>query len=372
MAKCKKTRKELLSSFSGKNTKSIFDIKTRDKAWWICKEGHEWFADLGNRMAGTACPYCSGRYVSEINSLANHKHLIAEFDEDKNSLSPEGIAQFSSKKVWWKCSLGHSWKAIVASRTSGQSCPFCMGKRPHQTNNLEYVFPKISKEWSSKNDLGPADYLPFSSKKVWWKCLKGHVWMARISDRTLSGSGCYECSGYSKQKKCQISEDGSMKKCNSCSLFKNKKLFRIRKSQGHWINSICKECENEKVVQYRTMTPQGIVAEILRRKKHECKVKGLPFNLTKKYLLDRLNSNGWKCELTNLPMRSVKSSLDEKYKGFHLDSISLDRIDHKGGYIKDNVRFVLNQVNIFRSSGSDERMYKIAEALLNYRKEKNE
>jgi hypothetical protein len=65
----------------------------------------------------------------------------------------------------------------------------------------------------------------------------------------------------------------------------------------------------------------------------------------------------------------MKTSLDEKYQGFHLDSISIDRINHKGGYTKDNIRVVLNQVNIFRSNGSDERMYKIAKALLEYRSE---
>jgi hypothetical protein len=67
-------------------------------------------------------------------------------------------------------------------------------------------------------------------------------------------------------------------------------------------------------------------------------------------------------------MRSIKTSIDEKYQGFHLDSISIDRINHTSGYTKDNIRFVLNQVNVFRSNGSDERMYKIAEALLKNRK----
>lgn len=94
----------------------------------------------------------------------------------------------------------------------------------------------------------------------------------------------------------------------------------------------------------------------------------LPFDLTKEYLLNRLREIDWKCELTGLTMRSIKSSIDEKYSGFHLDSISLDRIKHDGGYTKDNVRIVLNQVNIFRSNGDDDCMYKIAQALLENRK----
>jgi len=46
----------------------------------------------------------------------------------------------------------------------------------------------------------------------------------------------------------------------------------------------------------------------------------------------------------------------------------LDRIDPKGGYIKNNVRFIINQVNIFRQNGGDEKMYEIAAALLKFNK----
>lgn len=50
----------------------------------------------------------------------------------------------------------------------------------------------------------------------------------------------------------------------------------------------------------------------------------------------------WKCELTGLPM--IKNTIG----GFTLNSISVDRIRPGQGYTKDNIRFVLNQVNIFR------------------------
>jgi hypothetical protein len=46
----------------------------------------------------------------------------------------------------------------------------------------------------------------------------------------------------------------------------------------------------------------------------------------------------------------------------------MDRIFHKGGYTKNNVRFILNQINVFRQDHTDEQMYMLAEALLKYRK----
>lgn len=338
--------------------------------WWICRndKSHRWRATVNNRKK-SKCPFCSGKRVTEKNSLYQHKGIVNEIHPSKNSdCNPRKIAQFSHKKLWWVCEHGHEWKAEVAARVSGQGCPFCSGKKPTSTNNLSIIFPEIVKEWSSKNDNLPSDFLPFSKVKVWWICENGHEWKARISDRTLSGSGCHECSGYSSQVRCEESSDGKSKKCNSCHQMKLKSEFRYRK--GHWVNSVCKQCEAEKTLQYRTMTPEGVVAEILRRKRHTCSKYNLSFDLTKEFLLGRLNSIDWRCELTGLPLRAIKTSLDEKYQGFHLDSISLDRIDHKGGYTKNNIRIVLNQVNIFRSSGSDERMYKIAEALIRHKKEK--
>lgn len=340
------------------------------KVWWICRvnKQHCWQATVNNRKK-SKCPFCSGRVVTEKNSLAQHTELVKEIHKTKNDdINPIELFQFSSKKIWWICKHGHEWKALIASRVSGQGCPFCKGKKPTKTNNLEIMFPSIAKQWSSKNKLSPHEFLPFSRVKVWWTCKKGHEWEAVIADRTLSGSGCHECSGYNKQIKCEESDDGTKKRCNVCSEMKFKSEFRYRK--GHWVNSVCRKCESEKSLQYRTMTPDGLVSEIIRRKRHVCSKRNLPFDLTKEFLLNHLNSIDWKCELTRLPLRSIKTSLDEHYQGFNLDSISIDRINHKGGYTKDNVRVVLNQVNIFRSSGSDERMYKVAEELLKHKKEK--
>lgn len=230
---------------------------------------------------------------------------------------------------------------------------------------------KIDRE-SLRDSFSPSNNCSFDSvktkQKVIWRCKLGHEWKATLQDRLYSGSGCHVCSGYIAQKKCEYNEDRTEKRCNSCLEMISIDNFRTRRRSGSWLNSICRSCEQRRVEHYRTMTPEGIVSEIVRRKKSYCKKNNLEFNLTKEFILDRLNDIEWKCELTGLPMRSVKNDLNEKYKGFHLDSISLDRIDHSGGYTKENVRFVLNQVNVFRSNGDDDRMYKIAEALVKNRK----
>lgn len=344
------------------------------KVWWKCtiNSSHVWEASIANRIRGTKCPYCTKRKVSEINSLTKHQHLINEWDYDKNhNLNPKDVSEFSSKRVWWKCGLGHTWIALVSSRTAGNRCPYCFGDLASPEYNLLAQFPLTASEWNfNKNTLRPENYLPFSKKKVWWICSKNHEWEAAISDRTLSGSQCHVCSGYVNYKRSSYNEDKSCKTCNSCGLSFTINEFRIRskKGHGHWINSICKSCESKKVEQYRTMTKEGIAAEIIRRKKNFCKSKKIQFDLDKDWILHKLDSINWCCELTGIPMKTLKTNMNEKFCGFKWDSISLDRIDPKNGYTKNNVRFVINQVNIFRQNGTDERMYEIAEALLKNRK----
>jgi hypothetical protein len=101
----------------------------------------------------------------------------------------------SHKKVWWKCSKGHEWQAIIKDRNSGKGCPYCSGKKVLKGyNDLQSVNPILAKEWNyDKNDgLTPADVTPNSGKKVWWKCSKGHEWQATIYHRN-NGRGCPVC-----------------------------------------------------------------------------------------------------------------------------------------------------------------------------------
>jgi hypothetical protein len=42
--------------------------------------------------------------------------------------------------------------------------------------------------------MTPRDILPHSNKLVWWKCGKGHVWEAKVIERS-KGCGCTYCSG---------------------------------------------------------------------------------------------------------------------------------------------------------------------------------
>ena len=53
----------------------------------------------------------------------------------------------------------------------------------------------LLEEWDySKNEKNPNEYARCSGKSVFWICLRGHSWTARIADR-VRGNGCPYCAG---------------------------------------------------------------------------------------------------------------------------------------------------------------------------------
>jgi hypothetical protein len=62
--------------------------------------------------------------------------------------------------------------------------------------DLASRFPSVAAEWHPTKNEGkaPSDFRPFSNKKVWWLCEKGHEWVEVISKRTGRAKKCPFCS----------------------------------------------------------------------------------------------------------------------------------------------------------------------------------
>lgn len=170
------------------------------KVWWKCPKGddHEWKTSINHRSSGTGCPCCNGQKLCESNCLAIiNPELAAEWHPTKNGkLTAKDVTPFSNIKTWWVCKKKHEWRATVNSRSSGNGCSFCGGKKACEDNCLAIKNPKLAKEWhpSKNGSLTPKDVTCGSSKRVWWKCTKGqdHEWQAAVSNRTAGGA-CPKC-----------------------------------------------------------------------------------------------------------------------------------------------------------------------------------
>lgn len=177
-----------------------FSPNSTKKVWWVCKKGHEWEASICNRNGKcSGCPYCSGRKpIVGYNDLVTlNPRLAKEWNYEKNgSLRPEDFTLNSQQKVWWRCSNEHEWETIISNRNKGRDCPFCGNKKiVPGYNDLATINPQLATEWDYEKNTGlkPQDFAPNSTKKVWWRCRKGHRWEAVIYSRN-NGRECPICS----------------------------------------------------------------------------------------------------------------------------------------------------------------------------------
>jgi hypothetical protein len=92
---------------------------------WKCKSNHIYKATVSSRTArGNGCPFCSGkRLLPGFNDLQTK---FPEIASESFCWDPTTVTSASNKKMNWKCSKGHVWRAYVGTRTAQSTgCPIC-------------------------------------------------------------------------------------------------------------------------------------------------------------------------------------------------------------------------------------------------------
>ncbi len=165
------------------------------KLLWKCQLGHNYESSVSHRTnMGSGCPYCSGKKIlAGFNDLQTTRPEIAR---QSAGWDPGLVSAGSSKKLSWRCDLGHLFTSTVANRTSqnrGTGCPVCAGKKIlFGFNDLASQFPEIADE---ADGWDPLSVTPGSSKSLSWKCKNGHQYIATPAARTSERkSGCPICS----------------------------------------------------------------------------------------------------------------------------------------------------------------------------------
>ena len=273
-----KLAKEWHPTKNGTVTPSMIKPFSNLNVWWKCSKcGHEWQASVGNRNQGRDCPLCKTEKMSKSlskvrlnNSLQEKFPQVAkEWNYERNgTLTPDKINFGSNRKVWWKCSKGHEWQAVVGSRCSGIGCPVCSG---HQVlagyNDLKTTLPQVAKEWNYERNgsLLPSQVTYGSNKKVWWKChICGYEWQAVISSRR-NGVGCPECGKkraaliHSTPKRGESLEDKFQRIANEWNYEKNKEFLpsQVTCSSNKKVWWKCSECGHEWEATVNSRTGQG-------------------------------------------------------------------------------------------------------------------
>lgn len=131
-------------------------------------------------------------------------------------LGPENFTPFSKKKMWWKCEEGHSWKATVSDRSSGQGCPFCAGKSTLPEDYLRCKHPEIFSELievkANTRSASKSNISYRSAKSCLWKCKECYTtFVASPRDRSSSAKKCPKCFPDQRSVRIAKSESRSVK-----------------------------------------------------------------------------------------------------------------------------------------------------------------
>ena len=132
-------------------------------------------------------------------------YLLSEIDYSKSEIPEDYILK---EKLFWVCSLGHSYECSIGNKMGGKGCPFCAGqKRLKGFNDLATTHPEIATEFDHMKSPRPLDDVSKGCIiKMWWNCPKGHSYEMTPNKR-VGGRGCPTCNrrgGASKMEKALV------------------------------------------------------------------------------------------------------------------------------------------------------------------------
>ena len=184
------------------------------KVYFKCCNGnnHSYLMSVKQKHIYRGCPICSGhRVLTGFNDLQTwvinnpkYQFILDEWDYKKNNLLPTEITPHSAKEIYFICNNGHSFSMELHKRTLNsnfENCPICSNRKllPGYNDLQTWIhnhpeFQYVLDEWDyDKNLITPSDVMPFSLKKVWFKCNHGHSYETLLSNKISRTTGCPIC-----------------------------------------------------------------------------------------------------------------------------------------------------------------------------------
>ena len=103
-------------------------IDAHSKLDWRCVVGHEWKASPSTVKAGSWCPTCFRKRLSQVKRIGPLEVLIKLAERNGGKLRSE--ANMGSRvKHEWECEKGHRWMAKPTTVQQGHWCPTCAHQR---------------------------------------------------------------------------------------------------------------------------------------------------------------------------------------------------------------------------------------------------
>ena len=133
----------------------------------------------------------------------NYSYILIDWDYTKNdNVDPFLLSKTNTKKIWWKCSMGHEYRVSFYSRVRSNGCKICnslqKGEKIRKAKlktgkSFAESKPTLLSEWDYvKNNIKPDEISEKSHIKIWFMCEYNHSYQTSPQNR-LRGRGCIEC-----------------------------------------------------------------------------------------------------------------------------------------------------------------------------------
>lgn len=114
------------------------------------------------------------------------------------------------------------------------------------------------------------------------------------------------------------------------------------------LKKVCKKCSNRKTENCCRGWYRNIRISWFNKFKTSSETRGIFWNLSIDDVADIMEKQNYKCNLTNLDIEFPSVGHPQK------SPASIDRIDSKVGYIKDNIQLVVKDINMMKQGYSQE------------------
>ncbi|QJX74160.1 hypothetical protein F-E9_407 [Faustovirus] len=189
-----------------KNTIDIKTLRQRSDTlvWFKCPNNHSYQASCKSFYRGFRCSLCAAKMIKNKPKTTMDKVKDANewYDHEKNNILITQAPSAGPRKLWFKCTKGHSFEMTAGHFKDGYRCGYCSGKKPLAGFNTFELVDDATEWWDfEKNTIKINSITRRSLTKVWMKCPSKKHGFQVSCDAFAAGSRCPGCNnkGYSKE-----------------------------------------------------------------------------------------------------------------------------------------------------------------------------
>lgn len=153
------------------------------------------------------------------------------------------------------------------------------------------------------------------------------------------------------------------KPCSSCGKLQSY-LRKNYAEESLKLSKECKKCSNKRVENCHRGWHRGIRISWFNQFKSGAETRGIQWGLSLDDIADLMEEQNFRCALTGWSIEFPESGHPQKAPA------SLDRIDSKKDYTKDNTQLVTRQVNMMKQQYSQDDFISVCKAVAENNKEK--